>query len=557
MMLFRALLMLSLLVLGVLGLRVPRSPDKKVNDTFPDLLDAGTDDLMKGLKQKHFTSVDLVKAYLKRIQEVQPQLHAVTEINPDAISIAQTLDAERAQGKLRSALHGLPMLVKDNIATNDKMNNSAGSFALLGAKVPRDSTVVAKLKAAGVIILGKSSMSEWANFRSGSGNACNGWSAYGGQVLGAYATGQDPSGSSSGSAVGASLGLAFATLGTETGGSIISPGSVNNAVGIKPTVGLTSRSLVIPISERQDTIGPLARTVTDAAHVLNIIAGKDPSDSYTNAQPFSQPPNYTKSLKKNSLKGKRIGIPRNAFLPTGDSNFDAPIMAAFEAAIMELKAAGATIIDNANFSQWEEYYNSSVTSYGAVKTVVAVDFITNLPQYFTQLTTNPNNITSLRALRDFTQHDPRENFPTRNTDIFDAALTITGDNTAPGFQALANQTHAWGTSGGVTGALDTYRLDALVMPSMYAPWVPALAGLPIVTVPMGKYPAGTQVQRLGACGLVAVAPNVPIGLSFLGAAWSEEALIGCAFAYEQRTLVREKVRPIVVPRTQLEDVVDQ
>ncbi|KFZ18148.1 hypothetical protein V502_04261 [Pseudogymnoascus sp. VKM F-4520 (FW-2644)] len=552
MMLSRTLVVLSLLVLGVFGLRVPRSTEKRVKATFPDLLDAGANELMKGLKQKHFTSVDLVKAYLKRIEEVQPQLHAVTEINPDAISIAQALDDERAHGKLRSSLHGLPMLIKDNIATKDKMNNSAGSFALLGATVPRDSTVAAKLRAAGVIILGKSSMSEWANFRSG--NPCNGWSAHGGQVLGAYATDQDPNGSSSGSAVGASLGLAFAALGTETSASIIFPGSFNNAVGIKPTVGLTSRSLVIPVSERQDTVGPLARTVTDAAHVLNIIAGKDPSDSYTDAQPFSQPPDYTKSLKANSLRGKRIGIPRNAFLPTGDPNLDGPLLSVFETAINELKAAGATIIDNANFSQWDEYRQSAVTFFGAVNTVVASDFVTNLPQYLAQLTTNPNQITSLRALRDFTMYDPRENYPIRDTTIFDAALAIAGDNTSPGFQAYADQTHAWGTYGGVTGALDTYRLDALVMPSIYAPGVPALAGLPIVTVPMGKYPAGTPVTRSGPCGLVAIAPNVPIGLSFLGAAWSEETLIGCAFAYEQRTLVRGKVRPVVMPWTQLEDV---
>lgn len=447
------------------------------------------------------------------------------------------------------------MLIKDNIATKDKMSNSAGSFALVNATVPRDSTVVAKLKAAGVIIIGKSSMSEWANFRSSFSNSCNGWSARGGQVLGAYTADQDPSGSSSGSAVGASIGLAFAALGTETSASIIFPASVNNVVGIKPTVGLTSRALVIPISERQDTVGPLARTVTDAAHVLNIIAGKDPNDSYTNAQPFSQPPDYTKSLKKNSLRGKRIGIPRNAFLPSGDAGLDAPILGAFEAAIKELKDAGATIIDNANFSQWEEYYNSSVTFYGAVNTVVAVDFVTNLPQYLSQLTSNPNNITSLRVLCDFTRDDPHENYPTRDTAIFDAALTLNGDNTAPGFQAFADQTHAWGTYGGVTGALDTFRLDALVMPSLYAPGVPALAGLPIVTVPMGKYPSGTEVNRRGPCGLVAAAPNVPIGLSFLGAAWSEETLIGCAFAYEQRTLVRKKVRPTVMPKTQLEDVV--
>ncbi|KFY92710.1 hypothetical protein V498_04801 [Pseudogymnoascus sp. VKM F-4517 (FW-2822)] len=555
MMLSRTLLMLSLLVLGVLGLRVPRSPQEKVKTTFPDLLDAGVDDLMKGLKRKHFTSVDLVRAYLQRIQEVQQQVHAITEINPDAISIAQSLDEERAQGKLRSSLHGLPMLIKDNIATKDKMNNSAGSYALVGATVPQDSTVAAKLKAAGVIIIGKSSMSEWMNFRSSSTTACNGWSAHGGQVFGAYAASQDPSGSSSGSAVGASLGLAFAALGTETSASIIFPGSQSNVVGIKPTVGLTSRSLVIPISERQDTVGPLARTVTDAAHVLNIIAGKDPNDSYTNAQPFSQPPDYTKSLKKNWLRGKRIGIPRNAFLPTGKPNIDAPVLAAFEAAIKELKAAGATIIDNANFSQWDAYYNSSITFYGAVNTVVAIDFITNLPQYLAQVTTNPNNITTLEALNSFTKNDQREEFPTHDTAVFDAALTIKGTNKDPGFQYFADQTHAWGTYGGVTGAMDTYRLDALVMPSMYAPGVPALAGLPIVTVPMGKYPAGTQVTALGACKLVAVAPNVPMGLSFLGSAWSEEMLIGCAFAYEQRTLVRGKVSPIVRPTTQLEDVV--
>ncbi|KFY59801.1 hypothetical protein V497_04078 [Pseudogymnoascus sp. VKM F-4516 (FW-969)] len=550
MILSRTLLMLLLLALGVVGLRLPRAP----KDTFPDLLDAGTDELMKGLKQKHFTSVDLVKAYLKRIEEVQPQLHAVTEVNPDAISIAQTLDTERAQGKLRSSLHGFPMLVKDLIATKDRMNNSAGSYALLGATVPRDSTVVAKLRAAGVIILGKASMSEWANFRSSPGNSCNGWSAHGGQVYGAYTSNQDPSGSSSGSAVGASLGLAFATLGTETSGSIIFPGSMNNIVGIKPTVGLTSRSLVIPISERQDTIGPLARTVTDAAHVLNIIAGKDDNDPYTNAQPFSKPPDYTKSLKKNTLHKKRIGIPRNAFVPTGDPNIDAPVTAAFNAAIAELKAAGAVIVDNANFSQFNEYHADAGMFYGAVNTVVATDFVTNLPQYIAQLTSNPNGITSLAALRDFTVTDPRENYPARDTGIWDAALGLTWDNTAPGFQTMADQTHAWGTSGGVTGALDAYRLDALVMPSMYAPGVPALAGLPIVTVSMGKYPTGTRVQRSGACGLVAAAPNVSIGLSFLGAAWSEETLIGCAFAYEQRTLVRGTVKPVVLPRTQLEDV---
>ncbi|KFZ00821.1 hypothetical protein V501_10434 [Pseudogymnoascus sp. VKM F-4519 (FW-2642)] len=510
---------------------------------------------MKGLKQKHFTSVDLVKAYLRRIQEVQSQLHVVTEINPDAISIAVTLDAERAHGKLRSALHGLPMLVKDNIATNDKMNNSAGSFALLGAKVPRDSTVVAKLKAAGVIILGKSSMSEWANFRSGFDNSCNGWSAHGGQVLVHMLRTKTRAGARAEAPSVHPLDWPLRRSGLKQAPASSSPAASTTPLESSrrwasrlALLSSLSASVRTPLGP-SPALSPTQPTFSTSSQV-RIPVTRTPTRSPSPNRPTTPNPS-----KKNFLKGKRIGIPRNAFLPTGDSNIDAPILAAFEAAIKELKAAGAIIIDNANFSQWEEYYNSSVTFYGAVNLVVAIDFITNLPQYFAKLTTNPNNITSLRALRDFTQHDPRENYPTRDTAVFDAALTVTGDNTAPGFQAFADQTHAWGTYGGVTGALDTYRLDALVMPSMYAPGVPALAGLPIVTVPMGKYPAGAQVQRLGPCGLVAVAPNVPIGLSFLGAAWSEEALIGCAFAYEQRTLVRDKVRPIVMPTSQLEDVV--
>jgi amidase len=206
-----------------------------------------------------------------RIQEVNSVLLAVAEVNPDALSIAAELDAERANGTIRSALHGIPMLIKNNIATMDQMNNTAGSFSLMGATVPQDSTVAAKLRAAGVILLGKTNLSQWANFRSS--NSSNGWSADGGQVTAAYYPQQDPSGSSSGSGVASSIGLAFATLGTETDGSILSPSSQNNLVGIKPTVGLTSRSLVIPISEHQDTVGPIARTVTDAAYVLSIIAG--------------------------------------------------------------------------------------------------------------------------------------------------------------------------------------------------------------------------------------------------------------------------------------------
>jgi len=249
----KAAAFLALLTFSTLGLSTARCTVHEVAGCYPDLLEVGAEELVAGLESGAWTSVELTKAYILRIKETNPVLHAVTEINPDALSIAAALDAERANGTIRSALHGIPMLIKNNIATNDQMNNTAGSYSLLGAKVPRDATVASKLRKAGVVLLGKSNLSQWANFRSS--NSSNGWSAHGGQVTGAYYPNMDPSGSSSGSGVGSSIGLAFAALGTETDGSIVSPSSANNVVGIKPTVGLTSRSLVIPISEHQDTVG--------------------------------------------------------------------------------------------------------------------------------------------------------------------------------------------------------------------------------------------------------------------------------------------------------------
>jgi amidase len=249
----KAAILLTLLSFSTLGLSTASRAFRGDASCYPDLLEVGAEELVAGLESGAWTSVDLTKAYILRIKETNSVLCAVTEINPDALSIAAALDAERANGTIRSVLHGIPMLIKNNIATDDQMNNTAGSYSLLGAKAPRDATVASKLRAAGVILLGKSNLSQWANFRSS--NSSNGWSAHGGQVTGAYYPNMDPSGSSSGSGVGVSIGLAFAALGTETDGSIVSPSSANNLVGIKPTVGLTSRSLVIPISEHQDTVG--------------------------------------------------------------------------------------------------------------------------------------------------------------------------------------------------------------------------------------------------------------------------------------------------------------
>lgn len=444
------------------------------------------------------------QAYTLRIQEVQPILHAVTEINPDALAIAQALDSERANGTLRGPLHGIPILIKNNIATMDKMNNTAGSYSLLGATVPRDSTIAAKLRAAGVIILGKSNLSQWANFRSF--NSSNGWSAYGGQVTGAYYPDMDPSGSSSGSAVGSSIGLALAALGTETDGSILSPSSVNNLVGIKPTVGLTSRALVIPISEHQDTVGPIARTVTDAAYILSIIAGKDQYDNYTQAQPFDTPPDYTKALNFSSLRGARIGVPRNGITPTNTSQ---PILDAFEAAIQLMKQAGAIIVDNTNFSAFDDYLTDANKALGNESIVLDADFVSDLSNYLAQLTSNPNNIHNLADESNFTHTFPLEDYPERDTGVWDQALSLGYNNSDARFAEAYYWTTYFGGEGGVTGALETYNLDALILPTDYSPGLPAYAGLPVVTVPMGFYPSNSSVTTFPPWNLVAVGPNIP------------------------------------------------
>jgi amidase len=430
------------------------------------------------------------------------------------------------------------------------MNNTAGSFSLLGAKVPRDSTMAAKLRQAGAIILGKSNLSQWANYRSS--NSSNGWSAYGGQTYGAYYPNQDPSGSSSGSGVASSLGLAFASLGSETDGSILSPSQLNNLVGIKPTVGLTSRSLVIPISEHQDTVGPMARTVKDAAYVLQAIAGPDQYDNYTSAIPWAgnntniTVPDYVAACQFDALLGKRIGVPRNAIgTRTNDS---APLYDAFEAALIVLRNAGAIIVDNTNYTAYDEYLNST-----AEGTVLSGDFAPNLAAYLAQLTYNPNNVHTLADVTNFTQHFPREDYPDRDTAEFDASLELNFTNTSPEFWAAYQEDLYLGGEGGILGALDTYHLDAVVLPTDYSPSISAIIGAPVITVPLGAYPSSTRVQTTTR-GLVAEAPGIPFGISFAGKKWSEETLVGLAYAFEQRTGVREKVKPYMAPTVEIADI---
>ena len=517
---------------------------------FPALIDATLEDLESGLESGLFTSVDLVRAYSARIMEVNSTLHMVTELNPDALAIAAQADTLRANGTILGPLHGVPILIKNNIATDDKMNNTAGSWSLVGAKVPCDSTMAAKLRKAGAVILGKTNLSQWANYRSD--NTSNGWSAYGGQTYAAYYPGQDPSGSSSGSGVSSSIGLALASLGTETSGSILSPSDVNNLVGIKPTVGLTSRYLVIPISEHQDTIGPMARTVKDAAAILQAIAGPDSHDNYTSAIPWANgsvaAPDYLAACNYNALAGKRIGVARNVLEIWGKYT-DAPVLAAFDIAVKQIEAAGAIIVDAnfTGFAAWQSDNNETL--------VLNADFLVNLATYFSELSYNPYGIENLAEERNFTQSFPAEDYPERDTGVWDGALTQGWNNTDPKFWPAYQANLYYGGEGGILGAIERNNVSAVLLPTQLSPSIPALVGSPVVTVPMGFYPANWTVSTNGFGNLVASGPNVPFGLSFMGEKFSEADLIGFAYAYEQRTMHRNEVQPYIVPNIELADFV--
>lgn len=373
-----------------------------------------------------------------------------------------------------------------------------------------------------MIILGKSNMSQWANFRSL--NSTNGWSAYGGQGYGAYYPHQDPTGSSSGSGVATSIGLALAALGTEvkyfeswflfsgliahsrwqTSGSILRPSEASNLVGIKPTVGLTSRSLVIPISERQDTVGPMARTVKDAAYILQAIAGKDVNDNYTSAIPFNVLPDYVAACDCSSLRGKRIGIPRNLITSTED---DEPILSAFEAALGVIKHAGATIVDNTNVTDYalDQYLNGN-----SWHLVALADFVSNLPKnYLSKLTSNPQRVYNLADVSNFTHRFPAEDYPDRDTALWDEALALDFDNTSPKFWDAYQINLAIAGPQGILGLLANFSLDALILPTAFSPRLPALAGLPVVTVPLGFLPYNSTVVKNDRNTLVEDGPNIP------------------------------------------------
>ncbi|TGO45013.1 hypothetical protein BCON_0433g00010 [Botryotinia convoluta] len=409
------------------------------------------------------------------------------------------------------------------------MNNTAGSYALIGAKVPVDSTIARKLREAGAIILGKTNPSQWGHFRSF--NISNGWSARGGQTYGPYFPRQDPSGSSSGSAVAATLGLATICLGAETSGSIIAPSHYNNIVGMKPTVGLTSHHLVVPVSEHMDTIEPMTKTVKDAAYVLQSIAGVDLFDNYTSAIPYGADLDFVNACNFSALK-VRLSM-----------------LEAFNKSLAILRSAGAIILENTDFPAAQESIDNGLLTVQ----IVAADFVVAVEKYLSSLLYNPHNITDLADLREWTQSSTLEDYPNKPTDVWDAALQ-NWNNTDCEFWRAYQRALYWGNEGGLLGVIERYKLDAIILPSLFSWNWAAVVGAPVISVPTGAMPSDQPIVS-DVDGLVSAGPNIPFGFRFLGARFTDAKVIGLAYAFEQRTMKRKTVHPYIKPRTDLRDVV--
>lgn len=320
-------------------------------------------------------------------------------------------------------------------------------------------------------------------------------------------------------------------------------------------MGLTSRHLVIPISEHQDTVGPLARTVKDAAFLLSAIVGKDSFDNYTSAIPFDTDkfPDYVAACQLSSLRGKRIGVTRGVidFDEVGaPKEAETPLMTAFNSSLDTIRSAGATVVDDIFLSGWEQFVEHKYMTRS-----LEADLLTDIPKYLSHLDKNPNNISSLGDVSNFTHNYPREDYPTRDTYVFDVALEDGRDNTH--HDVWLNRTIGLRLAGsmGISGAMKNYSLDAIVLPAYFASYPPAMIGTPAVTVPLGRYPDDMPIVKNDFGNLVQLGPNVPFGISFLGESFSEEKLIGMAYAFEQRTMVRQKVNPYLHPKTEIRDVV--
>jgi amidase len=503
--------------LGTTATGATRTADGGARDSVPT--EPSILEIQQALTAGRFDVPALERHYEGRINSIDrggPHLNAIIEINPQAAKIAAALQTGADH---RQALFGVPVLIKDNIDTADAMQTTAGSLALTGSKPMRDAFIVSRLRKAGALILGKTNLSEWANFRST--RSSSGWSGRGGQTHNPYALNRNPCGSSSGSGAAIAADLAVVAVGTETDGSIVCPSSANGLVGIKPTVGLVSRSGIIPISASQDTAGPMARTVTDAAILLTVLAGYDPDDPATEPLQSRPPLDYRQFLKRDGLKGVRIGIMRQ------NAGFHDEVDALFERAIETLRSQGAIIVDPANIPTQGKFDSDE-------QTVLLYEFKDGLNRYLAQRAATPRTLAELIAYN--TNEKDRE-MPIFGQELFVSAQAK-GPLNSPEYVEVHERAKRLAGVEGIDAALEKDHLDALVAPTMGPAWTtdwvngdhflgggtssaPAVAGYPHITVPMG------------------LVRGLPVGLSLVSTAWSEPKLITYAYAFEQAAHARQ------------------
>jgi amidase len=484
------------------------------------------DDLQKAFQSGQYSSRSLSEKYLARVAEIDkagPRVNAVIELNPDALQIADALDQERRSKGPRGPLHGIPVLIKDNIDTSDRMNTTAGSLALLGSRgAPNDAFVAAQLRKAGAVILGKTNLSEWANIRSS--HSTSGWSGRGGLTRNPYALDRNPCGSSSGTGAAVSANLCVAGVGTETDGSVVCPSSANGLAGLKPTVGLVSRSGIVPISHSQDTAGPMARTVRDVAILLGVMAGADPQDPVTADSQGKVSPDYTKFLDPAGLKGARLGVVRKY------CGFNDAVDQLMDTLVGEMKRAGAEIVDPADIPTIGKFDESELT-------VFYYELKADLAAYLAR-----RGNTSVKSLKDviaFNERNRDREMPYFGQDIFLKSEQKGLLNTKEYLDALAlNQKLS--RAEGIDFIMDKFKLDALVAPTAGPAWLTDLIN--------GDHAAGGSSSAAAVAGY----PNInvtggylwglPVGISFFGRAWSEPTLLKIAYSFEQLTKVRQKPR---------------
>jgi amidase len=504
------------------GARETRESPISGNEVGPFELDEITlSDLQQRMSSGKLTSRLITEKYLARIDKIDkqgPKLNCVIEVNPDALTIASALDQDRAGKNVRGPLHGIPVLIKDNIDTADRMQTTAGSLALLGSKPIRDSFVVQRLREAGAVILGKTNLSEWANIRSS--HSTSGWSGRGGQTVNPYALDRNPCGSSSGSGAAVSANLCAVAVGTETDGSVVCPASSNGVVGIKPTLGLISRAGIIPIAHSQDTAGAMARTVRDAALLLSALAGVDPGDNATQASQGKVSTGYTQFLDPNGLRGARIGVARKYF------GFNDATDELLGQRIDEMKAAGAIVVDPADLESHGKFDDTEFT-------VLLYELKADLNAY---LAGRPGAPKSLQEIIEFNQLHKDKEMPYFGQDIFIKA-EAKGPLTSKEYVDALEANRRLSQQGGIDGVMDKFHLDAIVAPTAGPAWINDWA--------TGDHAIGGSSNAAAVAGYPSISVpagfifGLPVGISFFGRAWSEPILLKIAYGFEQTTKARK------------------